>query len=226
MSLSLSTFFWLSGAYLYLKYKSTLSPYMDIIFLMVIIMIMYFINMSIMQTKCNSSSNTVFSATLLPWVFIFGSMMLVLQYYPEWKYPFSNTFGYLIAKVFGGTQCLKDILNQEAPLDKIYSNPSLLINQFTTQNFDEKLNEYSKDIQSKESIPEQMIAFYNIIKLKEHVSEWIWYILTASIVTTTSYTMIMNSPCTKTVDDYVTSHSIAMAETTTPQPEQTYNITE
>jgi hypothetical protein len=179
-----------------------------------------------MQTKCNSSSNTVFLATLLPWVFIFGSMMLVLQYFPEWKYPFSNTFGYLIAKVFGGTQCLKDILNQEAPLDKIYSNPSLLINQFTTQNFDEKLNEYSNDIQSKESIPEQMIAFYNIIKLKEHVSEWIWYILTASIVTSTSYTMIMNTPCTKTVDDYVTSHSIAMAETTTPQPEQTYNITE
>jgi len=226
MSLSLSSFFWLSGAYLYLKYKVNLSPYTDIFFLMVIIIIMYFINMSIMQTKCNSSNTTVFSATLLPWLFIFGTMMLVLQYYPEWKYPFSNTFGYLIAKIFGGTQYLQEILNQTAPLDKIYNNPSLLINQFTTLNFDEKVTEYSKEFQSKESIPEKFMAFYNIIKLKEHVSEWIWYILTASIVISTSYTMIMNSPCTKSVDDYVTSHSIAMAETTTKEPEQTYNITE
>lgn len=226
MSLSLSSFFWLSGAYVYLKYNYNLSPYMNVLFLMIIAIIMYFINMSIMQTKCNSSSTTVFSATLLPWIFIFGSMMLVLQYYPEWKNPFSNTFGYLIAKLFGGTQALQDILNPSAPLDKIYSNPSLLLNQFTTMNFDEKVTEYSKDFQTRESIPEKFVAFYNIIKLKEHVSEWIWYILTASIVISTSYTMIMNSPCTKSVDDYVTSHSIAMAETTTKEPEQLYNITE
>jgi len=182
--------------------------------------------MSIMQTKCNSSSTTVFSATLFPWILIFGSMMLVLQYFPEWKNPFSNTFGYLIAKLFGGTQALQDILSPSAPLDKIYSNPSLLLNQFTTINFNEKVEEYSKDFQTRESIPENFVAFYNIIKLKEHVSEWIWYILTASIVISTSYTMIMNSPCTKSVNDYVTSHSIAMAETSKEEPEQLYNITE
>jgi len=182
--------------------------------------------MSIMQTKCSSSATTVFSATLFPWILIFGSMMLILQYYPEWKTPFSNTFGYLIAKLFGGTHCLQEVLNKTAPLDKIYNNPSLLINQFTTLHFDETLQKYSNDFQPRASIPDQMNAFYNIIKLKEHVSEWIWYILTASVVISSSYTMIMNTPCTKSVDDYVTSHSIAMAETKPSEPEKLYNITE
>jgi hypothetical protein len=221
MSISLSTFFWLSGVYIYLKYTIDLSPYYDFMFLMLVLILMYFINMSILQTKCNSSSSTVFSATLFPWIFIFGGMMLVLNYFHEWKKPFSNTFGYLIAKIFNGNQHLKDVLSQDAPLDKIYSDPSLLINQFTTLNFQTKLQEYNI-----QSTPDKIAAFYNTIKLKEHVSEWIWYILTASMVITTSYTMIMNSPCTKSVDDYVTSHSVAMATTEETEPETTYNITE
>jgi hypothetical protein len=222
MSISLSTFFWLSGIYVYLKYSMNLSPHYNWIFLILIIILMYFINMSILQTKCNSSNSTVFSATLFPWVFIFGTMMYVLTYYHEWKRPFSNTFGYLVAKLFNGNQHLKDILNQDAPLDKIYNDPSLLINQFTTLNFQTKLQEYNI-----KSTPDKIATFYNTIKIKEHVAEWIWYILTANMVITTSYTMIMNSTCTKSVDDYVTSHSVAMASSNTPAPEPTtYNITE
>jgi len=224
MSISLSVFFWLSGVYIYLKYNLNLSPYMNIIFLVLITIIMYFINMSIMQTKCSSSNTTVFSATLFPWILIFGSMMAVLNYFPEWKTPFSNTFGYLVTKFAGGTQALKNILNNDAPLEKIYSDPSLLINQFTTINFQNKLAEYNIEYSQEKS--KSILAFYNMIKIKEHVSEWIWYILTASMAITTSYTMIMNSPCTKSVDDYVTSHSVAMASTETSEPETTYNITE
>ena len=139
MSLSLSSFFWLSGAYLYLKYKVNLSPYTDIFFLMVIIIIMYFINMSIMQTKCNSSNTTVFSATLLPWLFIFGTMMLVLQYYPEWKYPFSNTFGFAVAKMMGLPDLMKEILvepgntNINSALESVRSDASLFINELYTE---------------------------------------------------------------------------------------------
>jgi len=36
-----------------------------------------------------------------------------------------------------------------------------------------------------------------ILQLKEIVSVWLWYMLTALITISTSYTLIMNSACSK-----------------------------
>jgi hypothetical protein len=73
---------------------------------------------------------------------------------------------------------------------------------------------------------EKTQALLKVVRLKEIVAEWIWYLLTASVVISTSYTMMMNGECTKTVDDYVLSHQVAMADTTESEPVQLYTITE
>ena len=185
---------------------------------------MYFINVGIMQTKCGASGS-VFQATLLPWLLMFGPMMMALQYFPQWKNPFSNTVGYMVARLAGGTQTLLSLLKpgSEVKLHYVYNDPSLLLNQFTTSNFDTVLASFSTDMEYTE---ESKQAFFKIVRLKDLVSEWIWYLLTASVVISTSYTMLMNGECTKTVDDYVLSHQVAMADTTEPTPLPLYTVTE
>jgi len=225
MSLSFSSFFWISAVYFYLKYSASIPEYLGIFFLILVMLFMYFINVGIMQTKCGSASGSVFQATLLPWLLMFGPMMLALQYFPQWKNPFSNTLGYMVARLAGGTQQLLSLLKpgSEVKLHYVYKDPSLLLNQFTTSNFDTVLASFREDMEYTE---ESKQAFFKIVRLKDLVSEWIWYLLTASVVISTSYTMLMNGECTKTVDDYVLSHQVAMADTTEPTPLPLYTVTE
>ena len=125
----------------------------------------------------------------------------------------------------GGTQSLLDLLKpgSEVKLHYVYNDPSLLLNQFTTSNFDTVLQSFSEDMAYTEETKQ---ALFNVVRLKDNVSEWIWYLLAASVVISTSYTMMMNGQCTKTVDDYVLSHQVAMADTTESEPLPLYTITE
>ena len=224
-SASLGTFFWLSAVYFYMKYSMDLPVYADVLFLIVVIIFMYFINVSILQSKCSSVNSIVFKATLLPWVFMFGTMVMALTMFPQWKNPFSNTFGYIVARLAGGTTALLDLLKpgSEMSLSYVYNNPSILINQFTPLNFDTVLASLQNELAVTDAKRE---AFRKIVKLKDVIAEWIWYLLTASVVVSTSYTMMMNSECTKSPDEYVLSHNIAMAETTEETPMSTYTITD
>jgi hypothetical protein len=224
-SASLGTFFWLSAVYFYMKYSMDIPSYIDALFLIIVIVFMYFINVSVMQEKCSSVNGIVFKATVLPWVFMFGSMMMALSLFPQWKNPFSNTFGYIVARLAGGTSAIIALLkpDSESSLHFVYENPSLLINQFTPLNFDTVLQGFQTDLVVTD---EKKEVFRKIVKLKDVVAEWIWYLLTASVVISTSYTMMMNAECTKSADEYVLSHNIAMAETTEETPVSTYTITE
>jgi hypothetical protein len=215
ISASIGTFFWLSAIYVYIKYISDLGATLDLLFLFVVIIFMYFINVNIMQTKCGVNGS-VTNATLIPWLFIFAPMMMCLLVFPEWKRPFSNTFGYMIARMAGGTNALLALLKPETDADLestlhyVYNDPSLLINTFTPLNFNDKLQSIVKITNQPDET--KINAFRNIIKLKDCIAEWMWYLLTASIVISTSYTTLMNSECTKTADEYVLSHNIAMAD--------------
>jgi len=229
ISASIGTFFWLSAIYFYIKYMSDLGATLDVLFLLVVIIFMYFINVNIMQTKCGVNGS-VGKATLLPWIFIFGSMMLSIFIFPEWKRPFSNTFGYFVARLAGGTSALLALLKPdtdvEATLHYVYNDPSLLINTFTPLNFQETLTSIVKITNHPDET--KINTFRKIVKLKDCVAEWIWYLLTASIVISTSYTMLMNTECTKTAEEYVLAHNIAMADSnqTTTQDPTVYTVTE
>jgi len=228
LSVSFATFFWLSLGYMFMKYSTDLPIYMDGIFTMVVILFMYMINVNIMQTNCGSSSpSTVFSATIFPWIGIFCPMIIALHFFPEWKTPFSNTFGYLIARLAGGQTALFELLQpaEGKSIQYVYDDPSLLLNQFNPRNFSEMLNSFQELSGSEEAVQK----LYNIIKMKDLVSEWIWYMLTSSIVTTTSYSTLMRGECTKTSEEYVLSHNIAMANSNATEVKPkgtTYTVTE
>jgi len=219
---SMGTFFWLSAIYFYLKYTMKFSNYGNILFFAIIVVFMYFINIAIVQSKCNSPM-PVFRATFLPWTFMFGSTLLAISFFPDWKTPFSNTFGYIVARIAGGTKALLDLLVPNQPLQYVYEDPSLLLNQFTSTNF-ETMFDSMKEVFVQDDEKKQ--ALFQVIRLKEIISEWIWFLLAGSVAISSSYTILMNTECTKSAEDYVLQHNVAMAETEDIPQQKLYTVTD
>jgi hypothetical protein len=71
----------------------------------------YFINLSLTTQMCGKAQwrPTMFM-TLIPWILIFVVLHLFLTIFPGWNSPFSNTFGYLVAKLMGLPELMKKIL--------------------------------------------------------------------------------------------------------------------
>ena len=114
----------------------------------------YLTNLSAMHVMCNKwQYGIVFFITIIPWVLVFGVITLILIFMPSWLIPFSNTFGFLIAKIVGLRKMLEEIMidpkeirknanespngiseDQRKTLDVLYfvtKDPSLIINELT-----------------------------------------------------------------------------------------------
>ena len=75
-----------------------------------------FINNKLLQAICGESQwSTSLSITLIPWVLIFGLLLLFLNMFPSWRAPFSNTFGLFVAKLLG----VKDLVEKMFDFDQI-----------------------------------------------------------------------------------------------------------
>ena len=80
-----------------------------IIYYLGVLVTQYFINLTAITSRCgNTNYYLAFMVTIVPWVFIFGLLNIMLAQFPGWKAPFSNTFGYLIANAAGAKDILID----------------------------------------------------------------------------------------------------------------------
>lgn len=79
------------------KYKETRYVYLSI-YLMIIVLTQFFVNVSIIKSTCggNITENIGPAAlfTFMPWLFIFGIMVVVLLLYPGFKSVFADVIGY------------------------------------------------------------------------------------------------------------------------------------
>ena len=131
------------------------------IYLLLVIIVQFIINTTILSSKCGGSiqTNLITSAlyTFFPWLLIFGVMMIVIIMYPGFKTAFSDVIGYfyvsgsankvltelLIDKNIqqnmdesGASLKEKDDLQNAADaIIKICGNTSILINQIVPTNF-------------------------------------------------------------------------------------------
>lgn len=186
-------------------------------YVMIILVSQLYFNVALLSSICVGTDNLgmAIGATLIPWIVIFGTVYGALMIFPGWKQPFSNTFGYGIAKLMGVNKLLFNLLKSESTgdtqtkkiLHNIYTNPALFINQITPDNFDEFVkNSKFMFVQGATSKPE-MGEFRNIIRLKELVSEFMWYLLSGILVTTVSYNTIVNSTCSNSVEEMKKRHN-------------------
>ncbi len=113
-----------------------------VVYLAIILAIQLYVNYQNAKEKCGGTPQLVPSInyTVVPNLFIFGTLLLILLLMPGWKAPFSNTIGYLIVWLSGVNNSFFKILkqddNQNKLLQMVYKDPSIMINEITPENFD------------------------------------------------------------------------------------------
>jgi hypothetical protein len=144
--------------------------YGNALFVVIVIIFMYFINMTILQEHCgNVDTFVILKSTILPWILIFANLMYVLSKCPSWLTPFSNTLGLLVARFVGCNSAFLEMLTPQEKtnnlLHYVYSDPSLLVNRFTMLNFDKTIEALSHIIDTNNTA--KIEAFKQFVKLKE-----------------------------------------------------------
>ena len=195
------------------------------VYILLLIVGEYFINLNLTNAICGTNQwDTALLVTMLPWVVIFGILNIMLLVLPGWLAPFSNTFGYGVAKLSGLRDLANDIFKSDVDYGKagkdasdalahIYTDQSLLINEITQANFDsfwDKMKSlFNPGVYDNSELKEKL---RDMVRLKDLVAEFVWYMLTGGLVTSVGYNYIVNSSCTlssaemkKRHEDYVDS---------------------
>lgn len=176
------------------------------VYLLLIFIGCYSLNLALSESLCGSYQySTAMIYTLFPWALVFGVMILMLQSFPGWLAPFSNTFGYFIAKTSGLTALMQKIFKSSASssgedgsiantLANIYSDPSILINELSPGNFDTSWARM-KPILKPNVTPADKEDLRGMVLFKYAVAEYIWYMLTGLLACSVSYNYVVNAQC-------------------------------
>jgi hypothetical protein len=220
-TMSLLWFIIITTIYFIIKYKtydpsgnSSTGKIYGGIYLLLLVVGEYALNLSLTNAMCGSNQwGTAVFITLFPWLFILGLLYVMLTVFPGWLSPFSNTFGYGVAKLSGLSSFLDKIMKEKLDLgqgaspeasqvlEHIYSDKSLLINEITDSNLDRFWTNMEVLFKPSEYTEKNKIDLAGFVRLKDAVSEYIWYMLTGSLVTSVSYNYIVNNGCTQSVQE-------------------------
>ena len=198
------------------------------IYLLVVIIIQIVINVNVINGKCGGSvsENIGFAGviTILPWLLIFGVLLIVLTIYPTFKSAFSDVIGYYWVSSSANniiTEILKnkgveDSIDENLPPDekkriqntadaliKICGDTGLLINQITPQNFLRfwdmltplKKDEYKDD--NNDITKTKKEELLNLVLTRENIGEAMWYIYTGSLVASVVQLKITSRGCSR-----------------------------
>lgn len=204
----------------YTKSQSSMKIW-TIIYVLVLIVVQFFINLGLTNDICGTTQyGTALMTTILPWLFIFGSIALLLMFFPGWLSPFSNTIGYMFTYITGVNGFLKSILKDKisqtttpdkadmiSAINNVYEDKSLLINSMTVANLPQWWENMTKGGLLKSGVGEaQFNELKNYVKMKTEIAHFIWYALAGILTTSVSYNAILNSGCTKSIAEMEKRH--------------------
>lgn len=183
--------------------NSSKSNMLNLFYLFLLIVSQIFINNNISRIHCSKvQSYSVFKYTLLPNLLIFGSLIFILNVFPHWAMPFSNTIGYFIVS-FGSklTKIFKALFKKNKDLKEfIKTNETIVINQMNPDNFDKVLDDLLKfkDENEKnqhyndEEVSRAYEYLYKHVYQKHLISHFIWFLLAGTYTLTVSQGYIYN----------------------------------
>lgn len=206
----------ITAAYSALQYFATspsLRMMITIGYFLSIVLVQFFLNLNVAHQLCGGSQyGTAALVTFIPWFMIFGLLKMLLTVFTGWLSPFSNTLGYLVASLAGVRGTLDSILKPKISssagtkasanaLEHIYNDPSLLINEITPRNFDNFWETMKSGGLFKSDADVHKMALRKLVRLKDIVSEFIWFVLAGSLVASISFNYMVNKTCTLSADE-------------------------
>ena len=171
----------------------------------------YFININISKTLCSTQNvqwGQVFFLTVLPWIIIFALIYFLLNIFPGWVKPFSNTIGYFVVKALGVEKDLKPITDNTQPsltkaIEKINQNKAKFINEI-----DENKDKFLKFVEKLEKErfitgedDDKVYKIYQHVCAKHEIGKVIWYILAGTLISSVTYNHLVNIECEKTPEE-------------------------
>ena len=242
--LSLISFIIITIAYYFLKGKLIASPLGDTsgknyqeytksslmklgVYFLAVVLVQFGINASIIINKCGGSVSqnigVAFLMTFIPWVLIFGVLLVILLMFPGFKSAFSNVVGYfavagpantVLAELLVNTDINKAIAtdtsspeNKQAlqsaadAILKLCGNMSILINQIIPSNFDEywqMLTPLMKP-EHQTGAPELKQKLLDLVVRRDNIGEAMWYIYTAVLLISIVQYNLTTRGCVKNV---------------------------
>lgn len=225
-SLSMLWFFIITSVYFVIK-MNVQDPTEKKVYLGVYILLLiigqFFINLSLTTALCGKAQwQTAMNVTCIPWFLIFGVLNLFLYLFPDWLSPFSNTFGYFIAKLMGLNDFMDSILKPQfdtnarldpatrvmaEALDHVYSDQGLLVNELRNPDTDvdsffqkmRNLLDPKKVTTANEADLKSKLKYF--VNVKHAVAEYVWYLLSGALVTSVTYNYIVTLTCSRSVKD-------------------------
>lgn len=117
------------------------------LYILVLLAVISLFNESIIrEAGCSSSSSQAYYIILALslWIVIFVGTTALIEFFPGWKTPFSNTIGYMIVSLMGSKNVIdtffNEIMSKEQESYKrdifnmIYRDRSLILNELNTSN--------------------------------------------------------------------------------------------
>jgi len=199
----------------YIAYASERYTYLGVYFLLTVL-IQFLVNSSLLATTCggNLTDNigVAGSYTFIPWILIFGVMIVVLVLFPGFKSAFSDVVGYYYVSNEANS-ILTELLmerNIQSQIDaasdinqpelkgkmqdaadavmKIFGEKSILINQMVPSNF---LNYWDTlrvlmkprfQTDSDESF-ELQSRLFDLVVMRDQIGEAMWFVYTGVLLT-------------------------------------------
>jgi hypothetical protein len=211
------------------KYKQyTTDNYMYLaVYLLLVIVIQFMVNASIISSTCGGNITENMGAagvfTFLPWILIFGVLIVILTVFPGFKSAFSDVVGYfwvsgsankIITELLINPDVQKKIDNDSAATQeqkeamqsaadaiiKICGNTSILINQIVPSNFNsywEILKPLMKERYQTDSPATTDIKkeLFELVVTRENVGESMWYMYTGLLLTSIVQLKITTKGC-------------------------------
>lgn len=187
-----------------------------LIYVLVLVMGSFFLNLTISKSFCEEQSiqySNVFFITILPWLVVFGTLYFLLEIFPGWIRPFSNTIGYSVVNLLGVTSILNKLLDKAnnnptitSAINKIDQNTSKFINEFDINSTD--FEGFIKKLKSEgitkssalnlDNIGPDEIELFKLINIKHFVGKIMWYIMAGTLISSISFNYLINQKCKRT----------------------------
>ncbi len=197
---------WTYIYYNYLKPKPTIENNVDKywktgIYFCVLVIIQISISWTVVSFNCNMLKDNgkifgeLFISTFCPWFFIFGLAVMINSLKPQFKYVFSNTFGYFFVNndadnLFKQLLKISDTpisptLSIEATtlINKIVDNTGIIINTITPENFSNIIHKLQNTMNiTTESTDPNVTELFKLVVKKDNIGEFFWYLYNALFV--------------------------------------------
>jgi hypothetical protein len=209
------------------------------IYLAVVILSQFVINTTFVINACGGSSvsnyGSAFLITFMPWIFMFGIMLITLIMYPGFKGAFADIIGYffvsekanialshiLMSDVVAQTaineitdvNVKSDLVKAAEAVTKMMGNKAIIINQITPLNFIDMWNTLKQMMKPTMFENEEIKGgLLDISVMRDNIGEAMWYIYTGILIISYTSFKITSATCPPNINNLIKRNAHKIVE--------------